>query len=223
MRIALLAICFASVAAAAEPEVAVASPAAVSAIVPTPLTGTPGVLVVLTGPADATWECTGKGTVSVLKPQCFVLGNAGESCIVFCRTAAGVKAYSVTFGGEPAPNPPGPGPTPPAPDALTKALTTAFDADGRTKPEALKLASLYRAAAVKAKDATVPNYETLAEPIRNSANTLIGSALMNVRKVISAETKAIVGDAAKPFTADTRAATAKLFDAAAAVLEKLGE
>ena len=221
MRIVVLIVALSGFAAAAEPDVSVASPAAVTAFVPVPLTGSPGVPVVLTGPGDATWEHIGKGTVSVLKPQCFISGDKGDSCLVLCRTAAGVKVYSVTFSGEPGP---GPAPVPPTPpDALTKALTDAFAADGRTKPEALKLASLYRAAAVKAKDASVLNYEALAEPIRNSANTLIGSNLMAVRKVVAGEIKAIVGDAAKPFTAETRAATAKLFDAAAAVLEKLGE
>lgn len=222
MRIAILIVAISGFSVAAEPDVSVASPAAVSAFAVTPLTGSPGVPVVLSGPSDATWEHIGKGTVSVLKPQCFVNGDKGDSCLVLCRTAAGVKVYSIAFSGDPVP----PGPTPPGPtppDALTKSLTDAFAADGRTKPEALKLASLYRAAAIKAKDASVLNYEALAEPIRNSANTLIGSNLMAVRKVVAGEIKTIVGDAAKPFTAETRAATAKLFDAAAAVLEKLGE
>ena len=220
MRYVLLILVSGTMAYCADAPVVTATiPTPLTAVVPVSVVGKAGYPVILTGPAGATWEAIGKGSVSVLGNQCFVIGD----CVVICHADGPSTVYAVSFGDVPVPPiPVPPNPVPPV-DTLAKKIADAWAEDDRLKPEAKQLASFYRAAAVKAKDTSVVNFDQLRDALANAVNTGLGSQLMTVRKLISAECKAISGDTAKPFTAEGRAATVLLFERAAAALDALAQ
>lgn len=218
MRIALAILCLSLQLATADDAPRVLVP--VDPVRPVEVAAKVGSTVQLTGPETCEWLLGSEaGRIATDRGVCAVTSDAAGRVVVLRKDGAKTSKFLVVFGDA------GPGPKPPEPvDELAKKIAHAFDADGKPKADALELAAIYRAAAAKTNDAGTDNAAELVAAMKPLIDKKMpATRLASVRRLVSDELKAVLTDPNKPFTPATREATAKLFERAAAALERLGE